>query len=418
MVVFVVKVILSSLLLITFGLVLRFRPQLDTFFADKGANWFVLMWLCLRLLPFLILYIFLDFKATSDLIGFYNGAIAARSGLLPYRDFVTVYAPFYAYITALPTLFWDDARSIIVLMIIIEGGILWATSYWYRLSLTTVLLYLLLPTTLIFSVIGGQEDIWMWGFALLTIPLLQQQRLVIVGMVLGLSLIVTKALFILFVPLFFFWVDRKERLLLGMLCVGTPVLIWLFITGKWSFLMPLQLTQDPLAPNMRSVLHPFLGNWMDLIPIRGYNYAALVEITVISALFTLRWKKAQLTYPLMLARGWVLVYVLIMLLIPSAYAVYAFGFMLPLVAGGLVGWQQGRSLIVVLVFNLFAAIQPTVWWGLGQHTYQLTDLTHLPFLFDYLLQLGIVGSLIYFIVSLWPTVTTASSQTSNVSVSA
>lgn len=406
MLIFFTKVALAAGLLATFGLVLRFRSRFDTFFADKGVGWLGLLWVALRLVPFLIVYLVVGFKATSDLIGFYNGAVSASQGAVPYRDFVSVYAPFFCYITAIPIQLWHDARAIIVFMMVMEGLILWGTYRLYRLSLTTVLLYLLLPATLMFSVLGGQEDVWMWGFALLTVPLLRRNHTLAAGVVLGLALVATKALFVVFVPTIFFWVNRRFRLAIGTLAVGVPVLVWIYSVGEWAFLMPMQLTQDPLAPNIRSVLHPFLGDLLDQLPLKLYNYAALLAICLISTVLMLRWKEAQISYHSMVVRAWVLVYALIMLLVPSAYAVYAFGFMLPLVAGGLSQWQRGRPLAVLLVFNFLAVIQPTAWWRMGARTYVLTDLASPQFLLEYLMQLGIVASLVYFVVALWPVAVT------------
>ncbi|RYC71117.1 MULTISPECIES: hypothetical protein [Spirosoma] len=403
MLVALVKVILALSLIAAFRFVLRFKPRFDAFFKGRSDVWLAFMWVSLRLVPFLGLYTILNFKATSDLIGFYNGAVAAEQGLIPYRDFVTVYAPFYSYLTAIPIQFWNDPRAIIILMMVVEGLAVWLTYRLYRLTLTTVLLYLLLPATLLLCVIGGQEDVWMWAFGLLTIPLIQRNRILSAGIVLGLAMVATKALFVLFVPIIFFWVDNKVKLLVGMLLVGGPVLAWLYTVGDWTFLMPIQLTQDPLAPNLRSVLHPILGVLLDRFPLRLFNYMALISVVIISVSTVLRWKKAGLPYPAMLARAWVLVYTLIMFLVPSAYAVYAFGFMLPIVAGGLPIWQRGRPLTVLLLFNLLTTVQPTAWWRLGQRSYFFSDLTSPLFLLEYTMQLGIIGCLLYFVVTIWST---------------
>jgi len=400
-VLFVKLLIAAGLSVAVYGAV-RWRNRLDAFFRDKADAWVWVLWAALRLAPFAVLYGVLGYAATSDLRGFYNGAVAARAGLVPYRDFTTVYAPFFAYLTALPTLLWDDPRAIIVLMMLIEGLVLWGTQRVYRLSLTTVLLYLLLPASLMNCVIGGQEDVWMWGFGLLTVLTLAcGERAFRTGVVLGLALVVTKALVVLFVPPVFFWVKHKVRLVAGMLAVGLPVLAVLFYLGEWSFLMPVQLAQDPLSPNVRSVLHPVLGDFFGKIPPKVFNYAALVGVVGVATWFVFRWKTAGLPYAQMLPRAWVLVFCLIMLLVPSAYAVYGFGFMLPLVAGGLPGYAAGRPLFFLLLFNFLSVLQPSAWWRLGQRFYALSDLTNVSFLLEYTMQVGIVGCLIYFVLRLW-----------------
>lgn len=396
------KLVLALLLTVASFGVLRQRGRVQAFFTGKGDGSVWVLWVLLRLVPFAVLYGALGYEATSDLRGFYLGAVAAREGLVPYRDFLTVYAPFFAYLTALPTLIWDDARAIIVLMMLVEGLVLWGTYRVYRLSLATVLLYLLLPASLMNSVIGGQEDVWMWGFGLLTVLAMRpREKATKTGAALGLALVVTKALFVLFVPPVFLWVRDKVRLVAGMLAVGLPVLAVLFYLGKWSFLMPVQLAQEPLSPNVWSVLHPMLGSLFDKIPPKAFNYAALVGVVGVSTGFTFRWKRAGLTFAKMLPRVWVLVFCLIMLLVPSAYAVYGFGFMLPLVAGGLPGYTSGRPLFFLLLFNFLSVLQPSAWWRLGQRFYSLPDLTYGPFLLEYVMQVGLVGCLGYFVALLW-----------------
>lgn len=406
MIVIVVKLGLTVGLLALFGLVWIRRPAVDAFLANQPAGWLVGLWALLRLLPFAVLYGLLNYAATSDLRGFYNGAVAARQGELVYRDFISVYAPLYAYITALPTLLWDDARSLIAFMIGVEGLILWATYRLYRLSPSTVLLYLLLPASLLFCVVGGQEDIWMWGFALLTIKAVQERTKpeLWMGVALGLGLVITKALFVLFVPLVFWWVRHKVRLVAGMLLVGLPVLTYLYAVSGLAFLMPVQLAQEPLSPNLWSVLHPFAGGWVRQLPPTVLNFVMLAVLLGITSVYALRWRRqyagAQAGYAAMIARGWVVVFCLIMLLLPSAYAVYAFGWMLPLLT--IPEWRQRRTLRIVLVFNAITAVQPSIWWRLGRPYYTLTDLQHGPYLGEYLLQVSIVGCLVYTLVWLWP----------------
>ncbi|MBC7891859.1 MAG: hypothetical protein H7Y12_06590, partial [Sphingobacteriaceae bacterium] len=159
--------------------------------------------------------------------------------------------------------------------------------------------------------------------------------------------------------------------------------------------------QDPLAPNLWSVLHPVLGSVLTRIPPKVFNYVALLGVVGISTAFTFRWKKAGLPFEAMLPRAWVLVFCLIMLLVPSAYAVYGFAFMLPLVAGGFPGWDSGKPLAFVLLFNLLSVLQPTAWWRQGQRFYQFSDFANPAYLLEYAMQVGIVASLLYFVGRLY-----------------
>ena len=87
-------------------------------------------------------------------------------------------------------------------MIGLELLILWGTLRLTRLSVYYALIYLLLPATFILSVLGGQEDILMWGALVFSLLLFRRkENFILLGISLGIGLLVTKALFVLFIPI-------------------------------------------------------------------------------------------------------------------------------------------------------------------------------------------------------------------------
>jgi hypothetical protein len=63
------------------------------------------------------------------------GSKAKELGIV-YRDFPSLYSPLFAYVTAIPVVFWDTARAVTLLMIIIELLILLLTMRTYRNGLS------------------------------------------------------------------------------------------------------------------------------------------------------------------------------------------------------------------------------------------------------------------------------------------
>jgi hypothetical protein len=391
------KTILSLFLAAAVWIALANRSRLETWLAARPRGFSGWSWVALRLLPYLGLYVVLRQPAPSDLVGFYNGASGALLGKLAYRDYVTVYAPFFSYLTALPLLLWHDPRAIIGLMVLVEGALLGWTVRRYRIGRFGVLTYLLLPASVVFCVLGGQEDVWMWGFGLGFLA--TYRRPFRAGLVVGLGLLVTKALFVVVIPALFFWMRDKVRFTLGMAAVGLPVLAFWYYFGGLSFLMPIDITQDPLAPNLWSVAYPFLGDWVERANPRVFNWLGLGLIILVSCLFTLRRRNdAPETW---LSQLWVLAFGLVMLVLRSSYANYVFAFVLPLWVLVLARPQARTLRTVVLVLNVLAAVQPSLWWRLGLPFYRFADLTEPLRFLEYGTQLGLVVGVAYLVWWVW-----------------
>jgi hypothetical protein len=392
------KFLLSFLLTGTLVLVLAQRSRLEPWLRARPRGTAGLLWLLLRGVPFVGAYLVLGLGAPSDLVGFYNGASHALRGELAYRDYISVYAPFFSYLTALPLLLWHDPRAIVGLMVLVEGALLAWTYRRYRLSRFFVLTYLLLPASLLLCVLAGQEDIWMWGFGLGFLATYRSPFRA--GLVVGLGLLVTKALFIVVLPALFFWMRDKVRFVLGMAVVGLPVLGFWYYYGGLSFLMPMDITQDPLAPNAWSVGYPFAGGLIERAHPRLFNWLGLALVVALTIAYTLRRRAAA---PETWLPGlWVLAFGLVMLVLRSSYANYAFALALPLWVLVWPAHRRDRMLLgVVLVFNVLCTIQPSLWWRLDRPFYRLADLTRPAYGAEYLLQVGIVACLVYLLVWVW-----------------
>ena len=209
------KAYISVILCLLAFFAFKFRVKIEGIFQDLGTlkSFGLLAFIC-RILPFLIVYVYYGYDAQSDVQIFWKSAQHASKLELVYRDFDSVYSPFFAYITALPLYLWDNARAVTLLMILIELLVLWLTMRTYpsenqASTLFKSLIYLLLPAPYIFCVLGGQEDIWMWGFACLVVFAWQRKKSdLLLGIITGLGN-PTKAFPVINCTLFFTFINNK-----------------------------------------------------------------------------------------------------------------------------------------------------------------------------------------------------------------
>jgi hypothetical protein len=120
--VFYIKLILSALFTIG-GLFLISKKEQMLELQKGGSDRKVLglFFLVFRILPYIGIYIVLNQEPRSDLPFFYSKAESAFKGLFVYRDFLSFHAPFFSYIISFPLHIWYNPRSIVALMVLMEG---------------------------------------------------------------------------------------------------------------------------------------------------------------------------------------------------------------------------------------------------------------------------------------------------------
>lgn len=382
-------------------LAFKYRVKLQDLFQHLGTlkSFGLLAFLC-RILPFLIVYVFYGFDAQSDVQIFWKSAQQASRLELVYRDFDSVYSPFFAYITALPLYFWDTARAITLLMILIELLVLWLTMKTYPSenqpsTIFKTLIYLLLPGPYIFCVLGGQEDIWMWGFACLVVYAWQRKKSdLVLGIITGLGLLTTKAFFILFLPLLFLKVKDKVRFIVGNALVGIPVLLILYIWGGDSFLMPVRLAQDPMAVNMWSVINPLIWDYGITNNIKLLNWIGLCIILGVALWQAI--KSKDLDIQDFIPKIWIIIFGVMMIVQIGAYANYIFIFSMPLLFC-FDFFKNKTFLILTFIFQGFATVQPSFWFRIGKPFLRFDNLLGPKFAIEYALEIVVFIGVIYWL---------------------
>ena len=393
------KAYISILLCLLAFFAFKFRNKLEAFFQNLGPtkSFSLLAFLC-RILPFLIVYIYYGYDAQSDVQIFWKSAQHAAKLELVYRDFDSVYSPFFVYITALPLYLWDTARAVTLLMILVELLVLWLTMKTYPSenkpsTLFKSLIYLLLPGPYIFCVLGGQEDVWMWGFACLVVFAWQRKKSdLVLGMITGLGLLTTKAFFVLLLPSLLFKVKSKMKFIAGNALVGLPVILILYYLEGDSFLMPIRLAQDPMAVNMWSVINPLIWDYGFTKNIKILNWIGLFIILGFTLWQT--FKSQNLKIQEFIPKIWIIIFGVMMIVQIGAYANYIFIYSMPLLFC-FDFFKNKIFLILTFVFQGFATVQPSFWFRIGKPFLRFDNLLGTKFAIEYALEIVVFLGVIY-----------------------
>ncbi len=315
----------------------------------------------LRLVPFLCVYVLLNQEPRSDVEFFYRKAEAALQGKLVYRDFLSYHAPLFGYLISLPLLLWHNARVLILLMAVMEFVIASATLRRYRLGVDApvvwFVLYYLLPLPFVAMVLSGEEDIWMWGFCLLSLALPQGRRLSLrLGVLWGVGMLVIKFMLIVFLIPLFFIVPNRLQYVAGLLLVGLPSLLILYGLVGMDFLMPIQHSSLPMTPNLVSILRPVLGTYFEQVPLTYLNWAGLLATIGGASLVGHRFRSVG--YRQLLPLLYVFTFALFMLCLPSSPGFYLFTHTLPFVFVVLSTEHGKRAWPAFVLLNVLTVTQP------------------------------------------------------------
>lgn len=392
-----------SILLGALALLMAFRrPTIESFLDQSPKPWLLLFWGLLRLIPFVGIYLILGFTPQSDVANYYYPiGLSAKALEIPYRDVLNPYSPFYGFWMAIPLLFWTNTKALVLFLTLIEVLAVWLTYRTYDGLLTRgerlfrALFYLILPVPFCMSVLSGQEDVMLWIFALLAIVALKRFNSdYLCGLLLALGMLSTKAVFILVLLPFFLLSRRLIPFMAGLATLGLPVLIFLYLkTGLLFLEQPMQEGSYLKAPNWASVLHPWISGFTNF-ELSIWNYAGLL-ISLLVGLQTLR-LRGQREYRTYFPLFYIATFSIMTVVQKNAIANYAYLFMLPLVFQ-MIDFRNRTALLLLILFNILAAVQPSFWWRIGQPYYQSAGeiLSRPDYVLDYGMELFIVGYFLY-----------------------
>ncbi len=196
----------------------RFHEMAD------GAFDRLVLWACIvsRLGLYCLVFLVLRIAPRGDIPAYYvPEGLSVLRGALPYRDFISSYAPLHPYLDAAVLRLWPSALAIILLAIAAECLLL---PVWLKLGRrlfverqlrTAAMLYLASGVSLQFVVIDGQDNVIIALLVAVALLFLYRQRAALSGIVAGLSVVLIKFLPLLYVPAFVAAARRRGRWLAG-----------------------------------------------------------------------------------------------------------------------------------------------------------------------------------------------------------
>lgn len=406
--VFAVKLFVSIILCGVIWFVVRYRYRLEPLVQKRENLVIAALLVTLRVVPFIAIFLVLNETPRGDIPFFYWKAELAHQGRLVYRDFWSFHSPLFSYILAVPIFIWNSPKAVVALMGVGEAVCLWVTYRFYRRAAPVdafwkAVIYLLLPGPLIICLLGGQEDIWLWGFGLWSVMVWQRTHDSFkIGLVMALALLTLKVTFVIIVfPVFFMLAYRKRggRFVGALLSVGLPALMILYLLLGWLFLMPVQHAELPFAPNLTTVLRPFTGGLLARIPLHYLNWIGMALTLTVATLtgWHFRQKPFERVFPAL----WVITFGSFQLFLPSAMAYYLFLFLIVLVFE-LTDLNKAGQVALLLAINLLVVIQPFVMIYLEQPRFNsFVPLQSPPLLLEYGLEVAFVISVVYYIRQAW-----------------
>ncbi|MDW5267829.1 MULTISPECIES: hypothetical protein [Acidobacteriaceae] len=165
----------------------------------------------------LFVFFVLRVSPRGDVTIYMGEAQKALLHLMPYRDFVSSYAPLHSYMDALLVGFFRTPLSLILFAILVESLLL---PLWFRAGRTFLsdrelrtgaILYLTSAVSLQFVAIDGQDNIIIAVLLALAMLLVQRRRAFSSGVAVGVGVALLKFLPLLYVPAFFLAVPRRWR---------------------------------------------------------------------------------------------------------------------------------------------------------------------------------------------------------------
>ncbi|WP_259014123.1 hypothetical protein [Emticicia fluvialis] len=388
------KLAISLLLSLITTALLFWKEKLNDFIANNSQFAILGSWVLLRLLPFALVYWVLGYTVKSDVVFFYNTAKQALDGLIVYRDFWQPYSPLFPYFNALALAIIDAPESIIFLMMIYELLAVYVTRPLvnYRYSAFYIILYFSLPAPLIFLIFGGQEDIFLWLFIALALWCYKKyNNALYAGIVLGIGIACTKILLIIPVILLLIFSKARLKLISGLLIIGIPAIAIMFYLAGVKILAPLQLGDLPFAPNLMSILSPFIGGFKPDNTL--LNWGGLVIIIAVAA-YCLRNLKPYSESKLLIF-AFILTNMITIIVHKNSLPNYLYTFLLPVIYFFGETFKP-RQWALMILLNITGAVQPSFWYCLGGAYYNSFGSLSLMNWVEYCLQIVYLGVCIYF----------------------
>ena len=317
-----------------------------------------------RLATYFGIFFILRLQPRGDVPAFYwDDANAVLRGLVPYREFLTSYAPLHPYLDAIAIRLWHTPLSIIVLAVCVEFLLL---PIWLRAGRsflsehqlrTAALLYCTSTISLQFVTIDGQDNVIIATLLALAVLLLHKNRPLTSGVALGISAVSVKFLPLLYAPLFFFASPRRWRWAAG-LAIPVGLVYGAFAAKHLAIFSP--LTQEGSlrsANNLPYLVEAILGV---TVPSRIWDMLTLAVLGILLALVARSMRDATPTLRLrILTFGMAALTLCILLFSKKSWPPYLVIALFPLCL--LIPSATRLKTFAFALFGVIAVVSPSYW---------------------------------------------------------
>lgn len=208
------------------SIVLAWLPQLQSMSMKQFDRVLYGAFVASRVGLFALIFLVLHIAPRGDVPGYYlDQAHQVLRHLLPYRDFISSYAPLHPYLDAGLISLWHSPLAIMFFSVLVELLLLplWmgaGREFLQEGELRVAsLLYLASPVSLQFVAIDGQDNVVIAVLIALALLLILRSRVVAAGAALGASVAAIKFLPLLYAPAFLVTIPKRWRLVLGAVLV-------------------------------------------------------------------------------------------------------------------------------------------------------------------------------------------------------
>jgi hypothetical protein len=330
----------------------QFDRMLTTVFAASRIVFFVGIFIILHIAP------------RGDIpVLYWDQAVQVLHGMLPYRDFISSYAPLHPYLDAAVLGLWYSPLAIILFSILIECLLI---PLWLRLSRTlfaeqdirtAALLYLTSAVSLQFVTVDGHDDVLLGMLMALSILWLRKDRNVLSGTVIGLGATLTKFLPLIYAPIFFLTATRRWRWTAGLLL--PVVIVYGVFVMKHLDILSVLANEGNLrsANNITFLVEGILGITIPSIVWNGLMAIALLLIFALVA-HAISHAQAELRlHPVIF--GTVAITITIELLAKKSWPPYLLMALFPICL--LISASSKLKTTLFAMFNIIAVVSPSYW---------------------------------------------------------
>ena len=380
-------VILKVMVALTTGLLGVWMTRTRIMELPEGAflRWAVGLQLIPSLLLFLALYVVGQREPTSDVPAYYLPvARAVLHGQVPFRDFISSYAPLFPYVGAALVSFWDNGKVFTLFAIGLNAVTL---LLWHRSARACFGEHTSRYSTVLFASCGhvivqgllGTNQSWIAAALAATALLFVRDRSMAAGLVQAMAACTTKILAHLFWPILWICAPRRSRWLVAAV-IPTAVVYLLFVSfGSGSNLLyPLQYEANLRSSgNLPYLLDPFLNTTgvSEQHIMDGLTATALA--VTLGWLFVRCWRVPPRQRPTLLPATLTLVSLTLMLFSKKSFTGYLIFVMYPLVLmlmaaqSGMRPSNRNSRVGFLLIFNVLLVAEPSLWFHLNGWSHSL-----------------------------------------------